>query len=94
MKTTIYCLAIAIFFSWIFNIKGQELIQEPKTYFFQYKLTGENWLEIHRHNHKGEPDAWNPSFTSITCNYRPIVIKHGDGNFEIVFVSEIARNLP
>lgn len=52
-----------------------------------------NWLTVQRLK-PYEPDGYNPSFTSITSDFKPAVTKRADGKYEIQFVSDISERMP
>jgi len=53
------------------------------------------WLTIGRINTTA-PDqlGFDPSFTYVICKFKPIIRKMPNGNYEITFTSEIAKDLP
>ena len=100
MKVTFICLGIASIFRIAFqfataqevSINGNVIPPPEKSMTFVSKIGG-SWLTVRRHNDPNVSD-WNPSFTNITCAYRPIVHKLNDGRYEIEFTSELAKDLP
>jgi hypothetical protein len=53
------------------------------------------WLWIGRINKTAKPErGFDPSFTFIICDYKPMVKKLKDGRWQIQFTSEIAENIP
>lgn len=60
-------------------------------------VNGTNWLTIYKAN-LSDPTAagldFDPSFTYLLCDYKPIVHRLSNGKYEITFTSEIADGLP
>ena len=54
------------------------------------------WLIVTRHNTKAldQKKGFDPCYTSVTSDFKPIVRKLANGKYEIEFTSEIAEKLP
>lgn len=49
----------------------------------------ECWLTIERYNTKAiAPKCFDPSYTQIICDFKPIPRKRADGKWEVIFVTE------
>ncbi len=61
------------------------------------KVAGDwkTWLLIEAHNGDvWRADGYDPSYTRLVCDYKPLFRKLANGQWEIMFTSEIAKNLP
>jgi|SRR5215469_14522825 len=99
MRTTIYCLLIAIAFRVIFAQTVEtagDLKQEPREIILVDKNHGA-WLRIKRTN-VSDKDAkgYDPSYTELILakELRATARKMPNGDMEIQFRSEIAKGLP
>lgn len=53
------------------------------------------WLSVNSYSgHDWANDGYNPSFTYIRCQYKPMVKKLLDGQYQITFASEIMEGVP
>jgi hypothetical protein len=54
------------------------------------------WLSVNTFNRADEwvKEGYNPSYTYLVSQYKPIVKKMGNGQWQITFTSEIAQGLP
>lgn len=53
------------------------------------------WMTLEAHNGaQWIDDGFNPSYTRLICDYKPMFRKLPTGQWEIMFTSEIAENLP
>lgn len=61
------------------------------------KVAGDmrDWLRIEAHNGREWKDnGFDPSYTRIVSDYMPMFRKMPNGTWEIMFTSEIARDIP
>lgn len=61
------------------------------------RVAGEerSWLFIRSANHRDwMQQGYEPSYTYVICDYKPMVKKRDDGTWEITFTSEVAENIP
>lgn len=111
MKTTIYCLLIAICLRVAWT-QGVYTMYDPvptppkqtgfitdgeKVLLLKGKVAGEfkNWLIVETHNgREWRNNGYDPTFTRILADYKPLFRKLPNGQWEIMFTSEIAENLP
>jgi hypothetical protein len=53
------------------------------------------WLVIEAHNgHEWAKRGFDPSYTRLVSDYKPMARKLPNGQWEIAFTSEIAENIP
>lgn len=53
------------------------------------------WLVVEAHNAGQFPkDGYNPSLTRVVCDYMPLFRKLPTGQYEIIFSSEVAKDIP
>lgn len=102
MKTTLYCLliALALRFAWSQTVITQtaNFIDGERVLIIKGKVAGEmkGWLVIEAHNgaQLWRENGFDPSFTRVVCDYKPLFRKLPNGQWEIMFTSEIAEQLP
>lgn len=61
------------------------------------KVAGEikNWLSIESHNgSEWEENGFDPSYTRVVSDYKPMFRHLPNGQWEIMYTSEIAEKLP
>ena len=75
----------------------QDYTQAFDSVTFQGKVADEwhFWLKVRRANmHDHEPRGFDPSYTAVFSEYKPMVRKLANGTWEIQFTSEIAEGIP
>lgn len=76
--------------------KNHTLITDGKVavqwhFYDEYRV----WLSVNSYSGGDwKKDGYNPSFTYIRCQYKPIIKKMPDGQWQITFTSEIAEGIP
>lgn len=114
MKTTIYCLLIAICLrvAWTQTVYTMYDPPPPKpghgsaaafisdgdrVLLVKGRLAGDmkNWLVIEAHNgHEWKENGFDPTYTRVVCDYKPMFRKLPNGSWEIMFTSELAEGIP
>jgi hypothetical protein len=108
LRTSIYCLGIALAMRVAFDLTAQEVsVARPDkhTYLTDKKAAVEwhfhdeyrVWLSVNAYNgYNWAEEGYHPSFTYVLCNYKPVVRKLPNGSYQITFVSGIAggENVP
>jgi hypothetical protein len=95
MRLTLYCLAIAVGMRLAFdtatgqmNIGNDHAYVLPGKIGLHWRLHDEDrvWLELRSADREAWPkEGFNPSFTSIITEYRPLVNQLPNGKFEVTF---------
>ena len=103
MKTTLYCLAIALAFRIalaqsveIMSDHGKEpadALYPAKQLFISGGMYG-RWLTILRFDSTVTRFGFDPVFTYAICKFKPVVKKLPNGYYQITFVSEITEKPP
>lgn len=105
MKTTLGCLLIALILRLGFDrLSAQEaklgdshVLAIPGKVAVEWHFYDEHrvWLSINTFASASWPkEGYNPSFTYLRCQYKPIVKKMENGEWQVSFTSEIAENIP
>ncbi len=79
------------------NVTTYPIVEGEHAALIKGKIAGEikQWLAIEAHNGPDwSSDGYDPNYTRIVCDYKPIVRKLPGGFWEIQFTSEIAEQLP
>lgn len=68
----------------------------PQIFTFRGGVNNAGWLVVKRHNAKAldQKQDFDPCFTSVVSDYKPIVRKMENGKYEIEFTSDLAGKLP
>jgi hypothetical protein len=95
IRVTFFCLIIAI----IARTAMDQRIAAQDAVDGRASTAGRaaSWLLLNDHSQRvtrTQAITINPCYTSLTSDYKPISHKLPDGRWEIVFVSEIAEDLP
>lgn len=103
-KTTMICLAIAVALRLAFETITAQTVQTPTdtvanttAISVQGKVADKwrTWLWVRRVNTKDyDARGYDPSYTVLVSDYKPIVRKLDSGKYSITFTSEIAQDLP
>jgi hypothetical protein len=101
MKTTLYCLLIAVAlrlaFAQTVETHASFIDNADRVLIIKGVVAGDmkNWLIIESHNGKEwKQNGFDPTYTRVLCDYKPLFRKLPGGQWEIMFTSEIAENLP
>ena len=101
MKTTIYCLLIAIVLRCAFEVAQSQMVDVPTDpqikadMIFVWKFYGERraWLKAFRYDGKEAKNGYDPSFTYLVSDYIPQVKKIA-GKYQITFTDQLTKDLP
>jgi len=103
LGVAIVCLTAAIAVRLAFDAKAQTAVTpvtttgQERTITIQGKVADGTryWLSIEAHNGAAFDDrGFEPSYTRIVSDYKPMFRKLASGQWEIMFTSEIAEELP
>jgi hypothetical protein len=105
MKTSLYCLIIAVLLRLsfdvtaqtveVYNAFGKQNEEHPAKQIFICGGTQGLWLTISRFDTTA-PDqhGFSPNYTYAICKFLPIVKRLPNGLYQISFTSEFTKNLP
>lgn len=68
-----------------------------KSLMIRGKVAGDwkTWLVVEAHNgYQWKDNGYDPSLTRVVCDYMPLFRKLPNGQWEIMFTSPIAKNIP
>jgi len=106
MKTTMICFAIAVALRVAFDLTAQTptppaesvmTSRDARAIPVEGKIAGDwrAWLWISRVNLRDtESRGFDPSYTVLLSDYKPIVRKLDNGKWSVTFTSEIAQGIP
>ena len=99
LQTSLGILGISIMGAGIFwhEAAAQTNADTDRAIVVKGKVAGDwrTWLKIEAHNGKyWLRDGYDPSYTRVVSDYKPLFRKLPTGEWEIMFTSEIAENLP
>jgi len=107
MKTTLYFSISVLLVALVCRAIVSQQVATDKTYLYvlsrnktlmvQGKVAGDlkAWMVIQSFNGKDFPgNGFDPTYTHITADYKPMFRQLHDGRWEILFTSPIAENLP
>jgi hypothetical protein len=108
MKTSLYCLVIAVLLRLAFDVTGQTVEvynifgkQDDKNWknaARQIFICGGDygrWMTVGRINTKS-PDqkGFEPNWTYVICKFKPVVKQLPNGMYQIIFTSDFTKDLP
>lgn len=95
MKTLTY---IAGIFCCLAMVAAQTFVSNgDRVLMLKGKVAGEykNWLVIETFNgNEWKTNGYDPIYTRVLCDYKPMFRKLSNGQWEIMFQSEIAKDIP
>ena len=101
MKILIFLFCATIMMAQDVQTPVTPIVDGEKVLLIKGRIAGDmkNWLRIEVHNGRDWPkDGYDPTYTRIVCDYLPLFRKiklpNGDSAWEIMFTSEIAKDLP
>lgn len=106
MKTILYfSLSVLIVILLCKSITSQQVVTEktmekstdPKVIILRGRVAGDwkSWLKIETFNSRDFPvNGFDPTYTHLVSDYKPMFRRLQNGQWEIMWTSEIAENLP
>ena len=98
------CIVIAWLLFWFVTLTHAQqinpvayVVDTDRVILIKGKVAGDlkTWLVVEGHNgYQWQSNGYDPCLTRVVCDYKPMMRKMQNGQWEIMFVSPIAENLP